>query len=388
MDPSSKQGKEQPISIYQGHALIVTTVVGVGVLYMQRGIAQTAGADGIWTILLGGLLAMLELYILTKLLQRFPKQHSTVWMPRLLGSEKRSGVGKILALPFFFAIALFWISASALACRTFGEVLVTAIFPLTPMSVILLTLLVTAVFVASTPVEVIARFNEFLLPVLYLPVILIFAVWAKEGEWLNMLPLFQLSWKEAGLGILVSFFAFSGSSIVFAFMGYYQQPEKAVKAHMSAIAVIILIYWIVTAASVAVFGPDELKRLMWPTLDLVKSAEFPGMILERLESGLIAIWVVAVFTTLVNLLAALIDIIVRLFRIQDRSRKWIGLALIPVLYFLAIWPKDIQDLFFWNWIVGVYSPLVSITVGLILLAIALLRRKKGGDPHVPTPPTS
>lgn len=372
--------KDQPISLYQGHALLISTFIGVGVLTYQRGIAAEVGPDAVWTILVGGLVVALEVYLITRLMQRFQGKH----LVQLITLPRSPWIGRVLGVSFLILISLFWLAATAVVTRTFGELGVSAVMPMTPINVIMGTLIGGAALVAGQRPAVIARFNEFLLPILYLPVLLLVVAWVQEGEWENFLPLFRLDWGPFLKGILASTFAFSGFSVLFIYMSYYQQPAKAMRTHLSAVAIITFGYWITMTSAIAVFGPNELKQLLWPTLDLVKQAEVPGQILERMESAVLSIWVVAVFTTLVNLFGAVVDLLFTFFRLNERFRRWLAWGMTPILYGLAGWPADLQELFRWGERLGWLEPMIAVIVAVILLVISWIRGRKGEKGNAPT----
>ena len=153
------QQPNQSISLYQGYALVVSTMIGVGVLQFQRGIVKEAGPNGVWTILIGGLTALAEAWLVTLLMKRFPGKNIVQLTRGLLGTDKNPRLGTWLSLPFLGALSFFWLVSTAIVARTFGEVLIGAILPMTPMEVIIGTLIFSATFVVvqrctSSPVSV------------------------------------------------------------------------------------------------------------------------------------------------------------------------------------------------------------------------------------------
>jgi spore germination protein len=180
--------------------------------------------------------------------------------------------------------------------------------------------------------------------------------------------------------------AYSGLSVLLAFMGYYRYPHRAMTPHLSGVGVVVFFYWLTLTASVAVFGTYEMKNLLWPTLDLVTVTTVPGMILERLESAFLAIWMVAVFTTLINLYAALVDVLVRWLRLQEKRRPVVSWVLFPFLLTASYLPPRLPIVIQWGEWMGWYEPVV---IGLILLSLFLLslikgREKERGQAHAPS----
>ncbi|OYD06417.1 GerAB/ArcD/ProY family transporter [Paludifilum halophilum] len=399
-NPSEKRDQnDQPISTYQSHALLVNTLIGVGILSFQRGLAEEVGFDSLWVILIGGGLVWIEVWFLTRMMEKFPRQTFVEVLCRLLGSKRIPWLGRVLSLPFLLLISVYWVVGIGSVSRTFGENVITAVLPRTPIEVTMLLMIATVAVVASNRIQTIARFNEFLLPILYLPIPLLLAALIQWGEWENILPLFQTGWKEIMRGAFTAFFSYSGFSVLFIYMAYYQQPFRAIRSHSTAIGFVTLSYWTVMISSLFVFGGYELPDLVWPTLALIKAAEIPGMFLERLESAILSIWVVVVFTTMVSLFAAWVDLVVSVLRLDEHWRKWVAWGTVPVLYLVASWPGNLDQVFTLNDWLGKFEMASVLLILLILWLLGWIRGnrgrnrtagtknkdgKNGGKSHAPT----
>ncbi|BCU82188.1 spore germination protein A2 [Polycladomyces abyssicola] len=382
MNSSSKQMTQKSVSTYQAFALITSAMIGVGVLSMPQSVAKDAGPDGVWIFPMGGLLVALGTFFVTKLGLRFPDQHFVQYIPRILGSKRAPWLGKIMSAPLIVISVLLWLLTSALVSRLFGEGLVATVLQRTPLQIIIFTMIAVGAVVAAQRTEVIARFNEFLLPFLFVPFVLNFFAWLQRGELENLLPLFQVGPQQLLRGLLTSFFAFAGFELVLNYMPDYQQPQKAMIGHMTGIAVVTVLYWTTFMASLATFGPFELVRMTWPTYELIKVASIPGNILERLESAIITVWMVAVFTTLIINLNTAINTTMVAFRWPDRYRKWIALGCLPVLYVIAVWPPDMKTAFLIRDWIGIVLVGYAVLVSAFLLIIAVIRKIKGGTEDV------
>jgi spore germination protein len=369
--------KSHSITAYQSYALVVMTVIGVSVLILPRNIAQVVDTDGIWILVFPLLFTMGIVYLITKLCQRFPGKSFVELSEQITGSEKRKWVGQVFSLPFILSFTLVWFLVLAYITRAFGEVIVSTILPNTPLEVIMLTFIGTAALIASAAPEVLAKFNELLLPLIFVPLIFMLISFIQQGEIVYFLPLGQVDWLRVLKGSISLTYDFAGYSVIFIFATYYQQPQKAVKPHLLAMLTIGIFYWIVLTTTIGVFGVDEVRHMSWPTLEMVRVVDLPMQIFQRLESGMIALWMVASFSTVVNILAAFVEVVRRKCRYNPRARKWIALVSIPLVFVFGMIPKSIEALFRVAEITSRYILAVDILVPSLLLLIVWLRGKRG-----------
>jgi spore germination protein len=177
---------------------------------------------------------------------------------------------------------------------------VSAVLTQTPVQIIIATLLIAVFFYVIVELEVIVRFNELLLPVIVIPILLIAVLALKNASLINVLPLLHISPIVFLKSIGTQIFAFQGLTVMLLFMAFAQRGHNT-RAAIGGIGLPALNYVMVVFSSIAVFGFEELQHLTWPTLDLIKSSDIRFFILQRIESGFVVVWVAAVFTTVGNL---------------------------------------------------------------------------------------
>lgn len=372
--------QDQPtgtITPYQGYALIVATIIAVEVLSFPRTLAKEAGPDGIWVLIIAGVISAFFLYLITRLGEKFPGKNIAQFAPQILGPKGSSWIGKILSFPLILAVGTAWIGVSAMVVRSFGEVMVGAVLLKTPLEFVMVSLCAAAAIVCSNRPEILARYAEFLLPFLYAPAILLFIAMLQKGEMENLLPLFQVNWNQLFNGLVKSVFAFSGIKIPLIFMAFYQQPQRAMHSHLTAIGVVIIGYLGTFISSLAVFGSDEIVHLLWPTLELIKEVRIPGGIFERVESAVIVVWMIAVFATITGILGAAVQLVLASLRLHERYRKWLAWMGATVIYVVGLLPSTVENLFLWAERLGLFSMLVSIVLPLLLLGVMRVRGMKG-----------
>jgi spore germination protein len=378
-DTKNKEGTQTPlvISPRQSSSLIASTLIGVGVLTLPRVTASEAQEAAWMATILGAIIAVMVLVVITKIGFRFPKKGIVSYSASILGSDKKKWwfIGRLLSLPIVFILLGYWLTTTAMIARTFGEVVVTAVLRQTPLEVTIITMLLTALLLVMYDVEVLARVNEILLPIIVIPVLFIAFLSFQSFQLEFILPVWPgLSLRDFFMGVLLTLFAYQGYELITVFSAYTHITKKTMRLNIIGLLIPAFVYLLIVIAGVSVFGNEELSMLMWPTLELVKVTQVPGLILERMESAFLGVWVAAVFTTTANVYYATTIVTSQFFGLE-KYRRWIGLAFLPLLFFLSLQPDNVIALFEWQQYIGYTGLFASFVFPLLLTVIAKIRKK-------------
>lgn len=365
--------ERQTITRRQSAALITSTIIGPGVLTLPRTSTESAMEAGWLSTIIGALLSMIAVMAITQLSRRFPRMTLVQYSAEILGISKSRTVGYVLRLPILLAYAVFWGMGAVLVARVFSEVVITTVLTETPLEIILLTMLVTALVLVMYDVDVLARVNEILVPVILIPVLLIALYSFKSAQLDHLLPIVPQDWMGVLKDALASTYSFLGFEIMTLFLAWSNPDGRLLRSNTLGVAVPGLIYTLIVISGISVFGVDELRLLMWPTLELVKTTEVPGQVLERLESAFLGVWVVAVFTTVGNMYYSTCLLIRESLGLK--GHKWLAAVLLPLMYWLALLPPNIHALFDMQSYFGLLGIAVAYVIPVLLLGIAVIRRK-------------
>ncbi|WP_010274114.1 GerAB/ArcD/ProY family transporter [Paenibacillus senegalensis] len=360
----------------QNSSILASTAIGVGVLTLPRtavegGINEAGWLTPIW----GGLFSILALYFISKLTLRFQGESITEYLPRIIGSERYPWIGRVLSFPVSLIIILLWLLVSGIAARIFGEVVSTMLLPRTPLEVIIILILLVSYMFVTHDIEVLARVNEFMLILILFPVLIISLSSFKSAKLDHLLPLFDVDWGLILKATLGSATSYIGIELLLAFSDRLTpRPSKLVKYNIFGVSIPIFTYTLITVAGISVFGVHELNLLTWPTLELVKTIDVPGAVLERVESLFLAVWVFAVFTTVGNYYFASVTTVMKVFKVS--SQRWVGLLLLPFIYSISMSIPNLKRLFEFQAMIGRTVGLFFFILPIILLFIAVIRGKK------------
>ncbi|SFJ61855.1 spore germination protein (amino acid permease) [Thermoflavimicrobium dichotomicum] len=381
MEKKPATNQSNTLTPYQILCTLYLTIVGIGLFSLPRTLSKEVGSDGIWVIMFSGLIVWILLFFITRLLQLFPGQTFVRFVPEILGSSRDKKMGKIMSIPFFLLFGIYYLFTMASVIRLFGETLAGAVFLHTPVEAIVIVLILATLVAATMKPYLLAKVNEFVFPITFITFILIILVAIKYGEVTNLLPLFQSNPEQIWKGMLTTGFSFTGYEICILFAGYYQNTKKAMRVHTLLILLVTIVYVVAFVASLSLFGQYEITKLQWPLLEMVKEYKSPLFVLERFESGVIAIWVTNVFVNVANMYLFLVQMISQLYHSESHpGRKWIAWLFVPIVYALVMLPKHVQELNDWMYYVGIMN-LVVVGAILFLYVVALFRRRKGDSRH-------
>lgn len=360
---------QRQVTVLQASAITISTIVGVGVLALPLAAARAADAGAPLVTFLGMVLAFVGLFFMTRLGMRFPNdsyiQYSEVIMGRWLGT-----IGSLVSILFFAVLC-------SLVAREFGEVVVTAVLKNTPLEVTVLVMLLLAALSARKNIMSFAYIHLFYSPFILIPALLIVALSLKSANVINVLPVWGNDPSGIPMGIITLSTVFQGYFIMMMVIPAMCRPEKAMRASFWAMLVTGLLYTLIVIATVGVFGAEETKTLLWPTLELAKATSLPANVLERLDAVFLAVWVTAVFTSLFSCYYFTIYSISKMLKLADQGM--LSFFILPILFVLAMLPQSLLQLNELNAVISKFGLLITIVYPGMLLMISKLRKKRGAS---------
>ena len=357
------------ITVIQGAAILISTIIGVGILPLPRFATQTADTGATLVTVLGIVQASIGLALVTLLGMRFPNQTIIEYSENILG-KWLARIGSVLII-IFFAIL------TALASREFGEVVISAVLRRTPLEVTVIVMLILAALSTRNNITVFAYIHHFYFPIVLAPAILIVALSLKNADVLNILPIMGNDAKGIWSSALTVTALFQGFFIFTLVIPGMRNPQKAMKAAFWGMAIAASLYLVIVMATIAVFGSEEVKLLLWPTLELARTTALPAAILERLDAVFLIVWVTAVFTTLFSSYYLTAHSLSKLFKLRDH--QMFSTFLLPFVFVIAMIPKNVLDLYDIIQFVGRIGLVITIVYPSLLLVVAMIRKKRGSQ---------
>ncbi|GAA0351891.1 GerAB/ArcD/ProY family transporter [Bacillus horti] len=317
---------------------LIGMVLGVGVLTLPKVLAQALGTpDGWISVLISSLLAMLIILLFVRLAQHFPQKN-------ILQILEYAPYGKLLSMTFGILFVLYFLGVIAFEGRVLATVVKIYLLVETPTEIILALVFLTVAYATSKGLQGLIHLNLLFVPICTLVLFGIVLLNMKDFSLGELLPIMPNGVTPILLGLKESSVSFLGLEIIF-FLAAYMRANRLKAAPLNvSLSFLALLYLIVTLLCFSVFSVEATKIIVFPTVELAKEVEIAGGIFERLESLLITVWIITIFST-VALSTWLTYTILQKQFFKKSKRIWLIAFVSAITYFLSFLPQSITQAF-------------------------------------------
>lgn len=355
------------ISNKQIRAIVVSTVVGTGILSLPNKMAVVLGNDGWIAIILAGLLVALVTIIMNKIFQLYPNRDFFEIGRIVLGKW----IFNILLI-FFLSYLIIIMAATS---RNLAEILKAFLLENTPTEVVIISFIIVTVYIARSEIQIIGRASYHIYPIVLGFTIFLLLVSLTSVDFTNMLPAFQSNMKNLPKGIGISFFSYAGFEVLLFSLPFVEEKERTTRASLTGVAIVIAVYVIMFVISISQYGLHSLQRQTFPILSFIKEIDLPGYFIENLDGVVVAVWVIVVFGSMAPFYYSAGKVISNLFSTKDHSLFII--PLIPFIYIVSLIPDNLIQVNVKMGKIINYLGLISIVLMPIMIyCVGLFRSRR------------
>ncbi|KRF59405.1 spore gernimation protein [Bacillus sp. Soil745] len=353
------------ITTPQTAVIIINFILGTGLLTLPRSSTEKVHTPDVWiSVIIGGIITIIAGVIMVKLSQQFPDKTFYQYINEIVGKW----VGSFLSL----VIICYFLMTSGFQLRSMAEVIRYLLLEGTPTWAIIMIFMWVGLYLIIGGINPIARLFEIILPLTVILFLVVTLMSIKIFEIDNLRPVLGDGVIPVLKGVKTTALAFSGPEIMLLLIPFMNQPKKAVKALLVGVSIPLIFYVITVVMVIGALSVDGVVTRTWPTLDLIRSFEISGLIFERFESLLLVVWIMQIFATFtITYFAAALG----LAQLTKKSIHPFMFGLLPILYIIAMIPKNMNDLFKQGDFVG---NIALFLFGLLPLLLLIISRIKGG----------
>lgn len=352
------------ISTRQVSILLVLQMFNINMLIMPRVCTQFLGRDGYIVPLVAIIAGIIFVICMTSLTTKFEGKTFVEICKSLLP--------KWIAYLLLGIFTIKIIISVGLELRMFCEMISQVMLNRTPISVTMIIILLTAVYLVKSGAEAIGRMAEILLYFIVLPLALALLSIIFKTDYKELLPFMRVEWENISWGVLGVSAIFIPVEVLLMLNGLMKNPKKCRVAGIGAVITIGVLQSLLTLLCITQIGLGETRGQLWPVILLMKSIGMDNTVVENQEVLMVIIWIFSVYMY-ISLGLYIITLIGSRTLTFKRENVFV-LPVAPIILLVAMYPQDLGRAYeaylkFQYWF-GVWF---IIPIPLILLLVYKIR---------------
>lgn len=354
------------ITTAQAVMFITNFILGAGILTLPRTITEKIKTPDSWiAVIISGLFIMVMVLLMVKLCQRYPNETFYQFNQKIVGKW----IGSLLSL----IVVGYYISLSAFEVRAMAETTRLFLLQGTPTWAIMMPFLWIGLYLVLGGVNSIARMLEIIFPITVLFFLLVMFLGNSIFEVDNIRPVLGMGVMPVVKGLTTTSLSYAGFEIILIIFMFMKEQNKATKVALLGIGIPLIFYTITVVMVVGSLSVDGVLSQTWPVLTYIRSFEITGLLFERFDSLLLVIWIMQIFATyIVTFFAASLG----LAEIFGKRNHTFIYGLIPVIYFVAMIPENINSVFKMGGMIGNFALYLFCIMPIVLLIVSVVKGRK------------
>lgn len=345
--------------------IIIPTIIATGVLSIPSIAGKFARHDMWMTPIIGSLVGFITVYIAWKLHQLYPKLTPIQYSEKILGKA----IGRLFGL----VLVLFYIHNTGLVIRQYSNFITGNVMIETPSIIFSISIMIVSALAVRGGLEVIAR-SAVICTTLFLSTSVFLLLLIKDIDIGYMYPILENGLLPVMKGGFVHNAWFSEFFLLAFIFPAINSQKKGLKSGMKASLYVMLILLYVNFFVLTLLGVSSVNQF-YPVYSIVRAITFFGFF-ENFEIIITASWVLGNFIKISVFLYVASLGLAQLLRLSDYRLIVFPLSLILVLFSYWDIPNIVVLVDYMTRIQPFYFVIVQTILPLLLLVIALQRRKR------------
>ncbi|ANB60317.1 GerAB/ArcD/ProY family transporter [Anoxybacteroides amylolyticum] len=358
------------ISALQLAVMVYPAIIATAILLVPAITAHYAKQDMWLSPFWSSLTGFITIFIAMRLHQYYPKQTAIEYSEQIVGKW----VGKIIGFLFLF----FYLHATGIIVREYGEFVIGNFFIRTPLIFVMATMILVCAFAVRGGIEVIARLSEMAVPVVIIVISMFVLLLIPDMELKNMLPTMENGIIPSLKGAIVPQSWFSEFFLIAFLLPYVADQQHVKKWTVISVLAVCFTLFVINLTVLFVLG-NITARFVYPVMSAVRYISIADF-LEHLEAFVMAIWVAGAFLKIAVFYYVLVLGTAQWLRLSDYRLIVFPIGFLILLF--GVWAApDLMELsVFLGTSIPFYLNTVQTVIPLLLLLVAIWRNKKGKQP--------
>lgn len=313
---------------------LVSSMLGVGILYIPNGLIKYAKQDAWISCIIGAIYPIYMLLIAKYLSSKFPEEN-------LLDLSKRC-FGKFFGNLLNILFVGFFIFVLSSEMSGFSNVYKTYVVSFLSIYKIILVSLLAVLYVAYKGIKPLGRINVI---VFYLTLALMFIPSGSliNGTILNIMPVFEASIVKILQASRETAFFYTGFEVIFIIYPFVEQKQKILKYGMTSIIFLMLLYVWTVFLTIYYLGIEISPKYLWPVLGLTDAINIP--VVNSFRFIFMSLWALIIFkcmsTYCYSTIQGVSQILTKVSKDKITLVMYIIIALLALVYGNTVQRKEI-----------------------------------------------
>jgi len=316
---------EKGITPYQNVSILVLVSFAFQTMLMPLILSEVEGPVGWISIIIGAVILILTIKPINKIMDRYKEDTIVGISGRLLPKFISKTIGT-------YYIILF-IIANSLLMKDFAEQIKLLMLFKTPISAIIITILLTASYAAKKGIQTISQIAHVTVLVALIPYLAVIVFSAYYSDYTNIFPMYPVDVVGVTKSVPNTLFGFFGYAVLMFSNSHVSKTEKNMKLNKIFIIISMVIYIGCYILIIIKFGMEEAVNLVWPFLSVMKFVNIPGFFFETTEIVGMSFQIIVTFTC-VCILMYFTNLAIQ-ETLETRENGYFIFIQIPILYIMA-----------------------------------------------------
>ena len=353
------------ISNFQAIALILIIVTNHLILGTPRALIAETGTGTILNMIYVFILAILLVFIITKLFSNFNGK-DIIDISEFLG-------GKVLKVIVGIVFIIYFLVILSTTVRVIVQDLEIIYFQNISVYVLTLAILASIVFVYKYGSSAVVKCNSIIAPIVGIAILIIAFSNVQDFSLDRLFPILGFGAKETFITGASNIFAYSGLAILYFIMPMLKDSKNFKK--VSIVSTILVGILIVGSVSSLVLSFPFIENINEISSLYVESRDISyWQVFQRIDGLFVFSWILA----LLSYISVVLFIIVVIFRTLTNAKKEfpVVLAFATITYVITLIPNNVAMVRFLEEVVFKYTNIiVAIFLSLVILIFANIKYK-------------
>lgn len=273
-----KEGRISSHGLFSILSILIITQLFLGI---PRVLIKEAGSAGWLLIIMSAIIASIGVFIIVRLIKKFPGKNFIEIAEIVWGSPGRILVAVLMSFLFLFI--------ATILIREFAETILTTVLPRTPISIVALIFLAAMVFGAYNGLEVITRSSVLLFPFIVVGLLSILLLTATFVDLTNLFPILGTGPEKLVYHALGKTSIFIEIVFIGLISSNVNDPEKIPRQIWVSFLVSAALFVVVQLFYVSVITVDTGRKLYVPLFQMARII-YMGRFVQRIEALYIFVW--------------------------------------------------------------------------------------------------